>query len=71
MFVPLRRVFPGGYKCNKAQDGKLSWKLVFMYYRVKWGNSERMGNLERPCKSSTSVNGKLQVKFSVCNVLVN
>ena len=31
-FIPLRRVFPGGYKCNKAQDGKLSWKLVFMYY---------------------------------------
>ena len=32
-------------------------------YRVKWGN------LERPCKSS--VNGKLQVKFSVCNISVN
>ena len=28
--------------------------------RVKWGNLERMGNLEHPCKSS--VNGKLQVK---------
>ena len=37
--------------------------------RVKWGNLENMGNLERPCKSS--VNGKLQVKFSVCNVSVN
>ena len=36
---------------------------------VKWGNLEHMGNLERPCKSS--VNGKLQVKFSVCNVSMN
>ena len=36
---------------------------------LNWGNLEHMGNLERPCKSS--VNGKLQVKFSVCNVSVN
>ena len=37
--------------------------------RVKWGNLEHMGNLERPCKSS--VKDKLQMKFSVCNVSVN
>ena len=34
-----------------------------MACRVKWGN------LERPCKSS--VDGKLQVEFLVCNVSVN
>ena len=37
--------------------------------RVKWGNLEHMGNLERPCKSS--IKGKLQVKFLVYNVSVN
>ena len=37
--------------------------FIFTPVRVKWGN------LERPCKSS--VNGNLQVKFSVCNVSVN
>ena len=35
---------------------------------VKWGTLEHMGNLERPCK--ISVKGKVQVKFSVCNVSV-
>ena len=37
--------------------------------RVKWGNLERIGNLEWPCKSS--VKGKLHVKFLVNNVSVN
>ena len=46
----------------------LVWRLVKVLYRVKWGNLEHTDNLERPCKSS--VNGKLQVKFSVCNVSV-
>ena len=35
-------------------------------YRVEWGKLEHMGNLERACKSG--VHGKLQVKFSICNV---
>ena len=44
----------------------VQWSIVLgsaLKCRVKWGN------LELPCKSS--VNGKLQVKFSVCNVSVN
>ena len=26
----IRRVFPGGHQCNKAQNGRLSWKLVLL-----------------------------------------
>ena len=39
------------------------------YIEILQTHRVKMGNLERPCKRS--VNGKLQVKFSVCNVSVN
>ena len=53
---------------DSTSDGMFA-QILELTRGVKWGNLERMGNLERPCKSS--VKGKLQVKFSVCNVSMN
>ena len=59
----------GNFSSQIVSRIKSGIKMILNQNRVKWGNLEHMGNLERPCKSS--VNGELQVKISACNVSVN
>ena len=59
----------GGTVCTFIQFQFSIWSLLASFGVASCGCRVKWANLERPCKGS--VNGKLQVKFSVCNVLVN
>ena len=49
--------------------GHKSLLMVAYWCRVRRGNLERLGNLERP--STSSVNSELQVQFLASNISVN